>query len=213
MTKVVMNDRIEHMVAHYISQYESRVPEPSPKFPTPLNGEEEMKAKMMAAFRLRVEKLGGHVNWDLETMSCIENIVNWMFDQNKRWLILSGTMGTGKTTMIKSIRTVFSSSVYYHAKCIFDEFKMKESLPDIPYNKPLLLDDMGEEPLVCKIYGEDHAPITDLLLRRYDKRATTVIATNLTIDEIQKRYGDRLADRIVEISAHIFNDAPSYRGR
>lgn len=207
-----MNTRMEQMIAHFKAQYSSIVSEPNHKFTMPLSCEEEIKAKLCAAYEVWVEWRGCHVEWSNETKSCIDNVVTWLYDKH-RWLILSGTLGNGKTTMLKALRTIFPTSVYYTANYIFDSFKNKESLPVIPNDKMLLLDDVGAEPPLCKIFGEDRAPITDLLLHRYDKLSTTIIATNLSIEDFQKRYGDRLADRIVELGIVIKNDAPSYRGR
>lgn len=207
-----METTMDKMVAQFKEQYSTKVSEPGHKFSSPLKDEMEMKARLRAAYELGVEWRGGHIDWDTVTEASIDSVVTWMYDEH-RWLFLSGTLGTGKTTMLKALKTIFSSSIYCSAMRAFDEFKAREMLPIFPDNKLLLLDDLGAEPPICKIFGEDRTPITDLLLHRYDWLATTVIATNLSLDEIQVRYGDRLADRIAEMAINILYDAPSYRGR
>lgn len=208
-----METTMDQMVAHFKAQYSTIVSDPGHKFSSPLRDEMEIKARLCAAYEVHVELRGGQTDWDEVTNSSINNVLDWIFDCQHRWLILYGSLGTGKTTMLKALKTVFPSSVYCSAMRVFDEFKAKEILPIFPDNKLLLLDDLGAEPPVCKIFGEDRTPITDMLLRRYDWLATTVIATNLSIDDIQTRYGDRLADRIAEMAIAIQYDAPSYRGR
>lgn len=208
-----MEKSIEQMVQYFKEQYSTKISKPGQKFSAPLDMNKiEMEARLNAAYELNVEWRGGQINRDKVTKESIESVATWIYD-NKRWLFLSGALGTGKTTMLKALRTIFPASIYCSAKKIFDEFKRLEMLPDVSDNKLLLLDDLGVEPSICKIFGEDRSPITDLLLHRYDWMATTVIATNLSIDEIQARYGDRLADRIAEMATAILYDAPSYRGR
>lgn len=208
-----MEQSIEQMVQHFKEQYSTKISKPGNKFSTPLPIDKiEMEARLNAAYQLNVEWRGGHIDMDAVTRSSIDNVLTWIYGSN-RWLFLSGTLGTGKTTMLKALKTIFPASIYCSAKMIFDEFKRIERLPDVPDNKLLLLDDVGVESPLCKIFGEDRTPITDLLLHRYDWMATTVIATNLSIEELQARYGDRLADRIAEMATGILYDAPSYRGR
>lgn len=80
------------------------------------------------------------------------------------------------------------------------------------WNEPLLLiDDLGIEPARCLIYGEEYYPISRLLLHRYDKQLTTIIATNLSIEEIQDRYGDRIVDRMNETFNVLVYCNKSYR--
>lgn len=207
-----MENTLEKMVAHFKAQYSMVVSEPDSKFSVPLKDRTEMEARLTAAYELSIERRGGHVEWDMVSKASVNSVIDWMYDK-RRWLVLYGTLGTGKTSMLKALKTVFPASTYCSAMRVFDEFKAKEILPTISDNKILLLDDLGAEPPVCKVYGEDRTPITDLLLHRYDWLATTVIATNLCIDDIQARYGDRLADRMAEMATAILYDAPSYRGR
>lgn len=62
----------------------------------------------------------------------------------------------------------------------------------------LLLDDVGTEPYEVKEYGNSYLPFTQLIECRYNKGLTTVMTTNLSIDEINTRYGTRIADRVNE---------------
>lgn len=207
-----MENSLEKLISQFKGQYSSIVREPEHKFSTLPKDRMEMEARLMASYELNIERRGGHVIWDKETKEIIDKVVDWMYDEH-RWLILYGPFGTGKTSMLKTLRTIFPASTYCTAINFFEEFKVNEKLPAIEDKKILLLDDLGAESPICKIFGEDRTPITDLLLRRYDRFATTVIATNMTLEEIQKRYGDRLADRIVEMAIAILYDMPSYRGR
>lgn len=185
-----------------------------PKFPQSIGEPEEMRAKLCAAYELHVEQRGDHVIWDDMANESVDSVISWMYDEKHKWLILYGSLGNGKTTMLKSLKTVFSRlSLSFSAQKLYDYFKDNERLPDIPNTKILLIDDLGAEPIQCKIFGEDRAPLTELLMHRYAWNATTVIATNLTFEDIQTRYGVRIIDRMAEMATAILYDTPSYRGR
>ena len=76
----------------------------------------------------------------------------------------------------------------------------------------LLIDDLGTEPERCLVYGEERHPMTDVILERYQDNLTTIIASNLTLDNIKDRYGARVHDRMKEMYAGIRYDGESYRG-
>ena len=208
-----MEKSIEQLVAVYKQHFSNRVVNLGPKFSQPIKDNNHMKAQLYASYELLVEQRGGIATWDRMTTESIDAVTLWMYDDQHRWLLLYGSLGNGKTTMLKALKNIFPASVYYTAQQIYESFKYNERLPDIPTAKMLLIDDLGTEPPQCKIFGEDRTPITDLLLCRYSWPATTVIATNLSFEDIQARYGDRLADRMSEMVSGIFYDSPSYRGR
>ena len=80
------------------------------------------------------------------------------------------------------------------------------------YHMPYLsIDDMGCEPERCCIYGVDYTPIQQILYNRYDRRLPTMITTNLNLELIKDRYGERLLDRFAESYRRVCLDYPSYR--
>ena len=70
---------------------------------------------------------------------------------------------------------------------------------------------MGCEPERCCIYGGDYTPIQQILYNRYDRRLPTMITTNLNLELIKDRYGERLLDRFAESYRRVCLDYPSYR--
>lgn len=75
----------------------------------------------------------------------------------------------------------------------------------------LIIDDLGCEPREVKNYGTSVTPITDILFQRYDKMMPTMVTTNLTMQEIQSMYGNRIADRFAECFETIGYTTKSYR--
>ena len=141
----------------------------------------------------------------------IRRITKSLQSTNKTGLILSGGYGTGKTSIIRAIKSTTMSGSLKTANEIFAYFKAFETFNEEWRRGILFLDDVGSEPKKCLIYGEPRNPIAELLCARYDTNATTIITTNLSIEGIGKRYGDRVYDRMVEQYELIELCHPSFR--
>jgi DNA replication protein DnaC len=61
------------------------------------------------------------------------------------------------------------------------------------------------------VYGENRYPLESVIVRRYRNLLTTIIASNLTLDQIEHRYGTRMFDRLMEMYDRIVYRGPSYR--
>ena len=72
-------------------------------------------------------------------------------------------------------------------------------------------DDLGVEPATYNDFGEIRYPLAEFLMKRYKNNLPTIIATNLTFEDIGKVYGDRLQDRMREMFAMITYKEQSYR--
>ena len=75
-------------------------------------------------------------------------------------------------------------------------------------NAPLLIiDDLG-----CEVESATNkAIINDLIANRYSHRKPTIITSNLSMEELQSRYKDRMYERILQ-TGHIV-DAGSFNKR
>ena len=149
---------------------------------------------------------------DSNTEDKIEKVVKWMYESKKRGLLLCGTLGNGKTTMLKALKNMLGyGAIYVEAQQVYEYFKKNQSLPTTAPYQVLLLDDLGVEPSSYNDFGEIRYPLTELLMNRYKMNLTTVIATNCTFEQLGETYGDRLQDRMKEMFAMIKYTEPSYR--
>lgn len=147
-------------------------------------------------------------------------------EQSNFGILLCGTYGNGKTTLVYALRSVISllSSCSYleyqthlnvsDAREIAKIYKDRdpEKFNDLCRERLLAVEDMGKEPAEELNYGNIISPVTELLERRYDAQLFTVITTNLTPKEIREKYGNRVADRFNEMMCVLnFGTAETFR--
>ena len=156
----------------------------------------------------------------------ISQMVDWLTSSDKWGVMLMGSVGNGKTTMMNA--TVCLLQTAYANSKSKDGMKMTSKT----FNEPAknitnaarkgqdlyegwiticAIDDLGEEPKEVLNYGNAVTPVVDILEDRYRKREITLITTNLDADGIREKYGIRVADRLREMMMIIPFTNPSYR--
>ncbi len=123
----------------------------------------------------------------------------------KRNLLLLGTSGLGKTFLLNSIAARVLARGFA-VKKVTAYTLMEQLLSGIRQNveaagpflsAPLLLiDDLGTEPMINNITLEY---LFSILNERHNAGLHTVIATNLTSEKLQERYGERIFSRLVSV--------------
>ncbi len=205
-------ESIQKIVAGSRQMYASTFSAVPTRLPLPLISEDDTRCRIRALYELEVEHRGNAFINDENTNEKASRVARWLFSSKQRGLILMGSMGNGKSTMLHVIHRLFKgTSTFGDAQDIFEHFKKSQGSMrywDEPF---LLIDDMGIEPVRCLVFGEEYFPISRLLLHRYDRQLTTIIATNLDVEEIQARYGDRVVDRMHETFSVITYEHESYR--
>lgn len=161
---------------------------------------------------------------DTEIAEKIAKVSSWFCREDSiRGLFLFGTLGSGKTTLLKAIHSLLRASglgsesvAMTTSTRLFEEYCANENHLANRYElflraRYLLLDDLGIEPPRCLIYGVERFPIQDLIYERYDRQRITMITSNLDKSELRERYGERMYDRLVEMTLPLCFRAKSYR--
>ena len=187
---------------------------------------------LFVGYKAEVIQRGGELKENQRTTEIMTNVAKWLTDEKgKPGLLLYGTVGTGKTTMLKAICKVINACnraeddrdrlgdcgydviTMIKAKNVVeayqddkDKYKKMVSVPFIA------IDELGVEPIDVKTFGNVSEPIIDLLSSRYDKQKMTLVSSNLDLKQVSEKYGLRLADRFNEMFQKIAFVGASYRG-
>lgn len=139
----------------------------------------------------------------------------------KPCLILAGNAGTGKTTIMRAVNKMFNllgiySKFYISATALNDNFQynQEDSIRHFCEGDGctwLLLDDMGEEPTEIKEYGNAKSPVIRVVAGRYDRMLPIMVTTNLNMEALEAKYGNRTADRLKEVAEWVPFSGASYR--
>lgn len=147
----------------------------------------------------------------------LESVSRWLCGHGRSGLLLYGGYGLGKTTMLKAIRYVYDSApdrraLHFTARRFVENYSSNGS--NICAEKTLLMiDELGREFDVHLEYGNATEPVTDLICYREDRNLPTILASNLTDEELKKKYGPYVYDRLFGSYNRIFFDGKSFRGR
>jgi DNA replication protein DnaC len=161
-----------------------------------------------------------------ESKEQIKKLATSLTDKKKNFVILSGNCGTGKTTLMNAVVRLIEALrwngnynqstglkiVPRGAKKVFATEVNKNSFELLQdWQGVLMIDDFGIEPISNNDFGTIKTPMIDLIMHRYEERLPIIFSTNLSADDIKKRYGDRITDRFRERASLIKFTNKSYR--
>jgi DNA replication protein DnaC len=165
---------------------------------------------LTACYRDVVERFGCTFSPTPDTRRVLKSAAQW-FRTGKPGLLLTGTVGTGKSKLLMAIRTLIA---YYTDNRDNMKIFSAPAICELPLSKDdddattfarlrtylyLGIDDLGAEPVTVKSWGTELSPVIDVLYRRYDERMVTIITTNDSIEPtLKNKYGDRIYDRLCE---------------
>lgn len=162
---------------------------------------------------------------DENTSQKISKTAKWLCTVQRFGLLLYGSVGSGKTTLARSVCTLIgilygSTGSYEDRKGVVRISALdlanqvsqdKNYLSELKRKEMLFIDDLGVEPETVKCWGNEVSPITELLYSRYDNQLFTIATSNLAEEEFGERYGKRIYDRMEEMFDRLYYNNKSYR--
>lgn len=153
--------------------------------------------------------------WQAANITCL--------NPKRKGLLLTGKAGTGKTLFIKSLnleRYPTASElceIYREQGGEYNNTFWRKACgcwDSESWAKSMAIDDLGQEATVNH-FGTKSEIMDAVICQRYRdwqrKNVITAITTNLTPDELDKRYGRRITDRLREMCELIKIDGGSNR--
>lgn len=145
----------------------------------------------------------------------LERVSGWAFERRKPWLVLTGTVGTGKSTLARAAARAIvnnnGSGGYVEMRATATNWMKPEELKGFSREAILIIDDLGCEQADVKLYGNTVSPMAEIICERYDRMLTTIFTTNELASDFKKIYGDRIADRMREMCEVVKMEGDSFR--
>ena len=153
-----------------------------------LGTKEELKEMFIKAFKHYDQTVDEYVH-----LPAYDEIIDWMVDTKGRGLILMGTCGLGKSTILNYVLpAIFYVKVKKNLKSISaKDLGVIEKSPS-PF---IIIDDLGTES-IKNDYGTKIDAAVDAIAYAEDSSKTLLITTNLGKIGLEKRYDKRTYDRL-----------------
>lgn len=176
----------------------------------------EIKNMIWGFYKREVEKRKNEFVLTDEVKNNLSDVGDFLTTETRHYgLFLPGSIGNGKTTMLKAIRDLLVYLVEHNQirYCEGDKYPRFVSARDMANiakdpvdfrslkdTKYLLIDDLCEEPTEVVSYGNCIYPFIELLEYRYENLLPTFISSNFSAVDIEEKYGNqRIADRMKEM--------------
>lgn len=136
-----------------------------------------------------------------------KEIISWLEDNEGKGLFMSGSVGRGKSTILKGVLPlIFLAKMNKIMKPI-----SARDLHNHEYkNWIVAIDDMGQDDVV-KDYGTSINAVEDAISYCEDKMKLLFITSNLTKKQIENKYGKRVMDRIERLCKIVVFKGDSFR--
>lgn len=123
-------------------------------------------------------------------------IVDWMTDNKGKGLLMFGGCGLGKSVIGMYILPLLIKDVHKKVVNIFSAQELNKNIDEILKLHIIYIDDIGTEDNLNS-YGNKRIPFAELCDAAEKNGKLLILTTNLSIDELTQRYGDRVVDRLI----------------
>lgn len=149
---------------------------------------------------------GDSASWQPE----YNEVAKWLTGNKGRGLLCIGNCGRGKTLIYGKIIPVLLN--YHCCKVVscYDAQQLNANLDAVKQKHIVYIDDIGTEFLSVK-YGERRLSFAELVDEAEKKGKLLIISTNLSLSELQQKYGERTVDRLRAITTPVLFKGDSLR--
>lgn len=131
-------------------------------------------------------------------MEPLQKVEKWMENSTEYdSLLIIGSVGTGKSTIAQAMcrcwYDMLTTPKFCQCDIVAERIRQDETYKmELAFHKGLLvLDDLGTE---SQVFGQESMPF--IIFRRYERKLPTIITSNLSLESIKARYGERIEDRL-----------------
>lgn len=149
---------------------------------------------------------GGKAQWLTE----YDQIVQWLTDNRGRGLLCHGNCGRGKSLICWKIIPLLLNHYCRKIVSCYDAQQMNADIDTVKQKHILYIDDVGTESMAVK-YGERRLAFCEIVDEAEKRGKLLMLTTNLSLEEISQKYGERTMDRLVAITRRVKFEGNSLR--
>lgn len=131
-----------------------------------------------------------------------EDIVSWLSDNKGRGLLCYGNCGRGKTVICGKIIPLLLNHYCRKIVACYDSQLMNADIDAVKQKHIIYIDDVGTENMSVK-FGEKRLAFCEIVDEAEKRGKLLILTTNLSLDEISQKYGERTMDRLVAITTRV----------
>ena len=139
-----------------------------------------------------------------------DDVAAWLDCNNGRGLLCYGDCGRGKTLLCGKIIPLVVNYLYRKVICCYDAKRINREINEMMTKKLVYLDDVGVENESVK-YGERRQCFVELVDEAEKTGKLLILTTNLSIEQMQEKYGLRTIDRLRAITKTVLFTGKSLR--
>lgn len=131
-----------------------------------------------------------------------EEVVKWLENNEGKGLFLYGDCGRGKSLLSRYVLPAILLKYCRKVVRVYDVQEMNSNIDEVLNKHILSLDDIGTEELSVN-YGNKRLAFAEIMDATEKHGKLIIISTNLNKEEIIKRYGERVFERIIATTKRV----------
>lgn len=176
---------------------------PSPRVEIRIPEAEDVLRQALAFF---LEQNGHTLQWLPE----YAEVGRWLAGNEGRGLFLFGSCGRGKSMLCRYVLPAILFGYYRRVVSVFDTVEMNSRIDYVLSRHIISLDDIGTEEVSYQ-YGNKRLAFAEIMDAAEKHNKLLIISTNLSVEEIRSRYGERVLDRIRSTTRRVLFEGKSLR--
>ena len=138
-------------------------------------------------------------------------IADWLFENRGRGLLVMGPCGTGKSLLCGKVIPILLQKAMRKICAMYTAREMNTKYDEISRQKIAYIDDVGTETMATE-WGEKRWAFSDIVDDAERRDNLLIMTTNLDVEHLAQRYGDRTVDRLSGMTRLVMFGGSSLRG-
>jgi len=161
---------------------------------------------LQEALSFFLQKDGLNLQWLPE----YDQIAQWLSANDGRGLFLFGNCGRGKSLLCRYVLPAILLGYCRRVVSVFDTAEMNRQIDHVLSRHIISLDDVGTED-ISNVYGNKRLAFAEVMDAVEKNNKLIIISSNLSVNDIRQRYGERVLDRIKATTKRVLFEGESLR--